>query len=82
MIAVIAKVPLKPGTREEAIDEVKVLMAKVAEEEGTLHYTLNIDKNNPDTLVFMERYKDLDALSAHGSTPHFQEFSQNPLPKI
>lgn len=74
MIAVIAKVPLKSGTREEAIKEVKVLMSKVAEEEGTLHYTLNIDKNNPDTLVFMERYKDLDALSAHGSTPHFQEF--------
>jgi quinol monooxygenase YgiN len=74
MIAVIAKVPLKPDTKEEALVEVKALMAKVAEEEGTLYYTLNVDPNDPDTLVFIERYKDMDALSAHGSTPHFQEF--------
>ncbi len=74
MIAVIAKVPLRPGTRDGAIEEVKGLMAKVAEEQGTLYYTVNIDQNNPDTLVFIERYKDMDALSAHGSTPHFQEF--------
>ena len=74
MIAVIAKVPLKPENKEEAIEEVKALMAKVAEEEGTLYYTVNIDQNNPDTLVFIERYKDMNALSAHGSTPHFQEF--------
>jgi quinol monooxygenase YgiN len=74
MIAVIAKVPVKSEAKDEAIEEVKALMAKVAEEEGTLHYTLNIAKNDPDTLVFIERYKDMDALSAHGATEHFQEF--------
>jgi quinol monooxygenase YgiN len=74
MIAVIAKIPVKPDAKDEAIEEVKALMAKVAEEEGTLHYTVNIDKNNPDTLVFIERYKDMDALGVHGSTPYFQEF--------
>ena len=74
MIAVIAKVPVKPESKEEAIAEVKILMEGVAKEEGTLHYTLNVDQNNPDVLVFMERYKDMDALGVHGSTPHFQEF--------
>ena len=74
MIAVIAKIPVKAEAKEKAIEAVKILMARVAEEEGTLHYTLNIDQNNPDTLVFIERYKDMDALGAHGSTPHFQEF--------
>ena len=74
MIAVIAKVPLKPDVKDEALVEVKALMAKVAEEEGTLHYTLNVDPNDPDTFVFIERYKDMDALSAHGSTPHFNDF--------
>ncbi|RJP26413.1 MAG: antibiotic biosynthesis monooxygenase [Candidatus Abyssobacteria bacterium SURF_5] len=74
MIAVIAKVPVKPELKDEAIKEVKLLMAHVAKEEGTLHYTLNINPNEPNTLVFMERYKDVDALSAHGSSPHFMEF--------
>jgi quinol monooxygenase YgiN len=74
MIAVIAKIPVKPEAKDEAIEEIKALMAKVAEEEGTLHYTLNVDRNNPDTLVFIERYTDMDALKAHGATEHFQEF--------
>jgi quinol monooxygenase YgiN len=74
MIAVFAKIPVKPEAKEEAINEIKKLMAKVAKEKGTLHYTVNIDQNNPNTLVFMERYKDMEALGAHGSSPYFQEF--------
>jgi quinol monooxygenase YgiN len=79
MIAVIAKIPVKPEAKDEAIEAVKVLMAGVAKEEGTLHYTLNIAQNDPNTLVFMERYKDMDALSVHGSTPHFQEFMEKSM---
>ncbi len=79
MIAVIAKVPVKPETKEEALEEIKLLMAKVAEEEGTLYYTVNIDQNNPDTLVFIERYTDMNALGAHGATPHFQEFMEKSM---
>ena len=79
MIGVIAKVPIKPGTRDEALKEVKVLMAEVAKEDGTLHYTVNVNENEPDTLVFMERYKDIAALSAHGSTPHFQQFMEKAM---
>jgi quinol monooxygenase YgiN len=74
MISVIAKVPVKPDAKENAIKEVKALMAEVAKEKGTLHYTLNVNPNEPNTLVFMERYKDMDALSAHGSSPAFLEF--------
>jgi len=74
MIAVIAKVPVRAEAMEEVVKETKLFMAEVAKEEGTLHYTLNINPNEPDTLVFMERYKDMEALSAHGSAPHFMEF--------
>jgi quinol monooxygenase YgiN len=74
MIAVLARIPVKPEAKEEAIKEVKKLMTKVAKEKGTLHYTLNIDENNPNVLVFMERYKDMEALGAHGSSPYFREF--------
>lgn len=79
MIAVIAKVPVQPAKKEEALSAVKELMRQVAQEESTLYYTLNIDKNQPDTLVFIERYKDMAALTVHSSTPHFQEFMKKAM---
>jgi len=74
MISVIAKIPIKEGKVEEAIQAFKELMVQVAKEEGTLRYTMNRDQANPNTLVIMERYKDKAALDAHSSTPHFKAF--------
>jgi quinol monooxygenase YgiN len=79
MIAVIAKVPVQTEKKEEALAAVKILMAEVAKEEGTLYYTLNIDEKNPDTFVFVERYQDMDALGVHGATPHFKEFMEKAM---
>ena len=75
MIAVIARMPVKEEKADEAIEAFKELMVLVAKEEGTLRYTLNRDKSNPNLLVIMEAYKDKEALKAHSSTPHFVEFS-------
>jgi quinol monooxygenase YgiN len=74
MISVIAKIPIKEGKVEEAIDAFKELMVPVAKEEGTLSYTLNRAQSNPNTLVVMERYQDKAALDIHSSTPYFKAF--------
>ena len=74
MIGVIAKLPIKEGKVEEAIEAFKELMAQVAKEEGTMSYTLNRSSADPNTLVMMERYKDKAALDAHSSTPYFKAF--------
>ena len=74
MITVIAKMPIKEGKMEEALGQFKELMAKVAKEEGTVLYSLNIEKANPNTLVVVEQYKDKDAFNFHSSTPHFKDF--------
>ncbi|HMA86943.1 MAG TPA: putative quinol monooxygenase [Desulfosalsimonadaceae bacterium] len=74
MIAVIATLPVKPEKREEALAAVKELMAGVADEDGTIDYTLNIDEQDPDTFIFIERYQDMAALTAHSATPHFKAF--------
>ena len=74
MITVIAKLPVIEGKMEEALTEIKELMAKVAKEEGTALFSLNKDKSNPNTLVAVEQYKDKDAFKFHSSTPHFKEF--------
>ncbi len=74
MQSIIAKMPIQEGKVEEAVQVVKELMKDVAHEEGTLLYTLNRDPKNPNTLVFLERYKDKAAVEAHGATPHFKGF--------
>jgi quinol monooxygenase YgiN len=74
MISVIAKIPLKEGKASELKEDIKALMQGVAQEDGTLFYTVSADKKAPDTLVFMERYKDKEALKAHSATPHFNAF--------
>ena len=79
MIGVVAKIPVKKGKADDLIDLLKELMAPVAEEEGTLLYTLNRDPGNPNSVVIMERYRDKAALDAHSSTPHFKTlFSRMP----
>ena len=79
MIGVVAKVPVKDGKADDVIELFKELMAPVADEEGTLLYTLNRDPANPNTIVILERYRDKAALDAHSSTPHFKAlFSRMP----
>ena len=74
MITVIAKLPVKEGKMDEAMAAFKVLMSKVASEEGTVLYSLNQEKANPNTLVVVEQYQDKAALEFHSSTPYFKEF--------
>lgn len=74
MISIIAKMTMKEDKKEAAITAVKELMAGIAEENGTVLYTMNRDRKNPNTLVFMERYKDKAALDAHAKTTHFKDF--------
>ena len=80
MISVIAKIFLNPGQAAVLENDVKALAEKVAGEEGTLFYTVNADKKAPDTLVFMERYRDMAALKKHSGTAYFQEFMGKVLP--
>ncbi len=75
MISVIAKIPVKEGKIEDAIQAFKELMVHVAKEEGTVMYTLNQAKSNPNTLVIMERYRDKAALDAHSTSAHFKAFA-------
>ena len=72
MLSVIAKLPVKDGKADAVIDLLKEVMAPVAEEEGTLLYTLNREPSDPNTIVIMERYRDKAAFDVHASTPHFK----------
>jgi quinol monooxygenase YgiN len=74
MLTVIAKMPIKEGKMDEAIKGMKGLLMEVAKEQGTVLYSLNVEKANPNTLVVVEQYTDKDALNFHSSTPYFKEY--------
>jgi len=76
MIAIVAKFKVKEGKMDDVIKAFEVIVPHVRKEEGTLHYTLNKDNANPNTLIVMERYRDQDALRTHGKSPHFAELSK------
>jgi quinol monooxygenase YgiN len=71
MLTVIAKIPFKEGKMDEALGAFTDLMAQVAKEEGTVLYSLNKDRKNPNMLIVVEQYNDKAAFDFHASTPHF-----------
>ncbi len=76
MLGLIAKLKIREGRMDEALDLFKGLVADVRKEEGTLSYTVNRDTADPNVIVVLERYRDAEALTAHSSTPHFAAFSK------
>lgn len=74
MITLIARLPVMEGRMDEALGAFKELMSRVAQEEGTVLYSLNVEKASPNTLVVVEQYRDEDSLKFHSSTPYFKEF--------
>jgi quinol monooxygenase YgiN len=76
MVAIIAKMKIKEGKIEEAVQLFKNLVPKVREEEGTLAYAICRDKANQNQLTVIERYRDMEAIQAHSSSAYFKQFSK------
>ena len=65
-ISLIATVRVKEGKMEEAIEVLKKIVPKIKESEpGTLKYISHTIKEDPNAIVFYEKYADADAMKAH-----------------
>ena len=73
MVAVIAKIKVKDGKAGELVQLLKDIIPSVKQEEGTLYYTVNRDRTDPNLVVVVEKYKDDEAFGAHSSTPYLAE---------
>ena len=71
MIKIIAKNYVKEDKVEIFKETAAELVAKSQAEEGNVYYTLNVDQKNPNVLVFVECWKDQDAIAIHNATEHF-----------
>jgi len=74
MISIVAKLKVREGKAQEAVAIFQELIAMVRKEEGTLYYTLNRDRTDPNLFVVIERYRDEAAFLAHSSAPYMAEF--------
>ena len=72
-MVVVAKLKAKSGEEEKMEQALRGMVAKVAQEQGTLTYTLHRAQQDPCVFLFYEKYKDAAALKAHSSTPYFKE---------
>lgn len=71
MIKIIAKMLVKEGKVEELKSVAAELVKKSQAEEGNIFYTLNVSTENPNLLVFIECWKDQEAINFHNATEHF-----------
>ena len=71
MIKIVAKNYVKPECVQTFKDTAKELIEKSRAEEGNIFYTLNASINDPNTLVFIENWKDQAAIEAHNQSAHF-----------
>jgi quinol monooxygenase YgiN len=67
-VAVIAKIPCQPGTRDAVAAGMQAMLAHVESEPGTLHYVLHEDLGDADVLWVYEVYADQAALDVHSGS--------------
>lgn len=73
MVAVIAKIKAKEGKADELVKLLKNILPSVKQEPGTLYYTVNRDRTDPNLVVVVEKYKDDEAFQAHSTTPYLAD---------
>jgi quinol monooxygenase YgiN len=84
MIHVIAIITAKSGQRESVLQTARANIPAVRAEDGCIEYSLATDaegmgsfqtKFGPDTFVFVEKWRDPQALKAHATAPHMAAYS-------
>jgi quinol monooxygenase YgiN len=84
MIHVIAIITAKPGQRDKILEAARANLATVRAEDGCIEYNIANDaegiggfqtKFGPDAFVFVEKWRDNNALKAHATAPHMAAYA-------
>ncbi|MCQ3805671.1 MAG: putative quinol monooxygenase [Acidimicrobiaceae bacterium] len=67
-VSVIARIPLKPGTKGDLIAAFTPMLEQVNDEAGTEIYILCEDRADENVVWVYELYSDSEALDAHSSS--------------
>lgn len=83
MIHVLAVITAKPGMRDTILEVFRANMPAVHAEQGCIEYGPAIDAEGagaiqtalgPDSFVVIEKWETMDALKAHGASPHMAAY--------
>ncbi len=75
MNTIIARIKIKDGKEDAALEALKKMAAGVeANEPGTLAYVIHQSKDDPSEIVFFELYDDDDASKAHSQGDSMKAF--------
>ena len=67
-VSLIAKLPTKPGKRDELVSAFGPMMEAVNAEAGTELYILNLDNGDENVAWVYELYTDADSMGLHGGS--------------
>lgn len=91
MIAVLACIRLRPGTREQFLEVFRKVIPQVRAEKGCIEYgpweslPTNIASQlgkDPDTIYVLEKWASLADLEAHLVAPHMLEYRRTVQPYV
>ena len=84
MIHVLAFITAKPGMRDKILEAFRANMPAVHAEQGCIEYGPAIDAEGagaiqtalgPNSFVVVEKWESMDALKAHGASPHMAAYA-------
>ena len=81
MIIVHGTIPLKPDSREQAIQLARRMADATRGEAGCISYDFYLGLSDPNTLMLFQEWEDMEALMGHFQTDHMEEFLKE-LPEI
>ena len=81
MIIVHGVIPIKPSRRDEALTLARVVSAATQAEAGCVSYEFYVGLRDPNTLVLLQEWESMEALSRHFHTEHVRTFMEA-LPEV
>lgn len=76
MIIVIGSVTVRPETLEDALILSQAHVNRSRTEPGCISHGVHIDSEDPNRLIFVERWEDMEHLEQHFQVPESGEFVQ------
>jgi quinol monooxygenase YgiN len=76
MILVLGKVEVQSGSIDEALAMSQEHVLRSRAEPGCLEHGVHRSHDHPETLVFVERWRDLEALQAHFRVAESRQFAK------
>lgn len=77
MIIILAKCIVKENSIDEFISCANELVSESRKEKGCISYELCQDLKDKNKFVFVEKWKDQDAIDAHNNSNHFNDIVPN-----